>query len=171
METDKKYFMVIETSDFLHRLEANQFNLFTQKLHNGIAKSLKSFNGEVIKHNDNMYFTCFVSVSDCILCALKIQSNFKYITPKFDKAIRQLHIGIACNEELATRICEITKDQLVITKTIKFNYEKENKNTKIDNDSFRTLKLSETVFLNNLMQFLKTSWNDAEISIDDFSPK
>ena len=45
------YIMVIETSDFLHRLEANQFNLFTQKLHNGISNLLEKFRGTILKHN------------------------------------------------------------------------------------------------------------------------
>ena len=78
------YVMVIETSDYLHRLEANQFSIFTQKLHNGIA--------------NNTYIVHFNSVTNAILCALKIQNNFKYITPKFDKSIRRLKIGIDQNE-------------------------------------------------------------------------
>ena len=46
------YSMVIETSDFLHRIEAHQFNLFTQKLHNGIYNLLVQFEATIVKHND-----------------------------------------------------------------------------------------------------------------------
>ena len=35
--------MVIETSNYLDRLEANQFTIFTQKFHNSISKTLKQF--------------------------------------------------------------------------------------------------------------------------------
>ena len=75
-----KFIMVIETSDYLHRLEANQFNLFTQKLHNGISKLLKKFDSQILIQNDNTYVVSFNSVTNAILCALKIKSNFKYIT-------------------------------------------------------------------------------------------
>ena len=87
--------MVIETSDYLHKLEANQLNLFTQKLHNGILKLLKKFNSQILKQDDNTYLVSFDSVTNVILCALKLKSNFKYITLKFNKSIRHLKIGIA----------------------------------------------------------------------------
>ena len=72
------YMMVIETSDFLHRLEANQFNLFTQKLHNGISNLLNKFQGTVLKHNDNTYEVTFDTVTNAVLCGLKLKTNFKF---------------------------------------------------------------------------------------------
>ena len=77
-----KYTMVIETSDYLHRLEAQQLNLFTQKLHNGISNALSKFQGKVLKQNDNTYLVEFESVTNAILCALKIQSNFKILSAR-----------------------------------------------------------------------------------------
>lgn len=41
--------MVIETSNYLDRLEANQFTIFTQKFHNSVSKQLQKFNGSVVK--------------------------------------------------------------------------------------------------------------------------
>ena len=76
--------MVLETSNYLNRLEANQFTIFTQKFHNSVSKTLKLFNGSVVKKDNNSYLVSFKSVTDAILCALKIQFNFKYITPKFE---------------------------------------------------------------------------------------
>jgi len=167
--------MVIETSDYLHRLEANQFNLFTQKLHNSISKTLNRFNGEIITHNDNMYVVSFDMVTNSILSALKLQSDFKYITPKFDKSIRNLKIGIAIQNDgtindttlLATRMCEVVKDQIVITSNLKRKYEKENSNIFINEDHIRTLKPSEELFLTNLMNHLEVVWNDIDFSLDD----
>lgn len=166
--------MVIETSDYLHRLEANQFNLFTQKLHNGISKVLNKFNGRIASHNDNTYVVSFNQVTDAILCALKLQYNFKYITPKFDNAIRRLKIGIATETgngkgtTLATRMCEIVKDQIVIEAGVKRAYEKENTNAFINKEHFRTLKASESSFLTRLMDYIETIWNNPTFSIDDF---
>ncbi len=173
--SNQSYLMVIETSDYLHRLEANQFNLFTQKLHNSIYKSLQKFNGKIIRHNDNTYLVSFKSVTNAVLCALKIQSNFKYITPKFDTSIRKFKVGIAQlntkkeAELLATRMCEVVKDQIVITSEIKKYYETENRNTFINKEHIRTLSLSEEQFLCNLMNYVEAIWNESNFSIDKLS--
>jgi len=170
-----RYVMVIETSDYLHRLEANQFNLFTQKLHNGISKLLKKFDSHTLKHNDNTYIVSFNSVTNAILCAKKIQSNFKYITPKFDKSIRRLSIAIAHDNDtfdaklLSTRMCEIIKDQISITSKTKVAYEQENRNTFINEEHIRTLTPNEELFITNLMNYVETIWNNSNFSVVDFS--
>lgn len=175
-ETDSKlnYSMVIETSDYLHRIEAQQLNLFTQKLHNGISKALGKFEGRILKQNDNTYLVEFNSVTNAILCALKIQSNFKYITPKFDKSIRHLKVGIAKGNSpksriLATRMCEVVSNQIVISPDTKKDYVSENRNTFINRDHIRTLKSSEIEFLTNLMDYTETIWKDADFSVPQFA--
>ena len=113
MSVSNSFIMVIETSNYLNRLEANQFSLFTQKLHNSFLKSINHFNGRILVSNDNIYIVKFKKATNAVLCALKIQSNFKYITPRFDASIRQLKIGIVSGNKddltkatnLATRIC------------------------------------------------------------------
>lgn len=179
MSSDKisTYIMVIETSDFLHRLEANQFNLFTQKLHNGISNLLGKFQGIILKHNDNTYEVTFNSVTNAVLCALKLQSNFKYITPKFDKSIRDLKLGIAegksnTSKILATRMCEVVvKDKFVISEAVKTAYEKENKNNFIQRNDIKVLKMAEEQFLTQLMNYVETIWNNANFNVSDFSKK
>ena len=167
--------MVIETSDFLHRIEANQFNLFTQKLHNGISNLLKKFRGTILNHNDNTYEVTFDTVTNAVLCGLKLKANFKYITPKFDKSIRDLKLGIAegkstTSKVLATRMCEIVvKDKFVISETVKIAYEKENRNNFINRDDIKILKSSEEKFLTQLMDYVETIWNDANFNVSNFS--
>ena len=169
--------MVVETSDFLHRLEANQFNLFTQKLHNGISNLLEKFQGSIIKHNDNTYEVTFNSVTNAVLCALKLQSNFKYITPKFDKAIRDLKLGIAEGKSnkskvLATRMCEvIVENKFVISETVKIAYEKENHNNFINRDDIKVLQTAEEQFLTQLMNYVETIWNDPNYNVSKLSKK
>lgn len=169
------YIMVIETSDYLHRLEANQFNLFTQKLHSGFSNLLRKFDGQVKSRNDNTYIVEFDSVTNAILCALKIQSNFKYITPKFDKSIRNLNIGICHSQQdrdpvqLATWICEVVRDQIVITPEVKKAYQKENRNIFINREHIRTLNDSETQFLVRLMSYIQNVWRDPDFSVVGFS--
>lgn len=167
--------MVIETSDFLHRLEANQFNLFTQKLHNGIFNLLEKFKGTVLKHNDNTYEVTFDTVTNAVLCGLKLKANFKYITPKFDKSIRDLKLGIAEGKSnkaklLATRMCEIVvKDKFVISQAVKKAYEKENRNNFINRDDIKILKSSEEQFLTKLMNHVEIIWDNADFNVSNFS--
>jgi len=167
--------MVIETSDYLHRLEANQFSIFTQKLHNGISKVLKKFEGRTTNYNNNTYVVHFDSVSNAILCALKIQNKFKYITPKFDKSIRRLKIGIAQNKSndhtLATYICEIVDGDIIISAEVKTQYQITNHNVFLNNEHIRVLKPSEEHFLIDSMSFIETKWNNPNFNISEFSNK
>lgn len=169
--------MVIETGNYLSRLEANQFNLFTQKLHNSLLKSINQFNGKILRNNDNEYIVRFVSVTNAVLCALKIQDNFKYITPKFDKSIRQLKIGIASGLhnklnhtiDLATRLCEVVQDQVVISSDIKTKYEIENKHSRIDEEQIKTIKPKDEAFVNAIMDYTDTIWKDRNFNVNNFS--
>jgi len=174
--------MVLETSNYLNRLEANQFSVFTQKFHNSIAKTLKRFNGRVVKKDNNSYLVSFKSVTDAILCTLKIQFNFKYITPKFESFERRLKIGLGSGipvtdkvnifEEatlMATRMCEVVKEQVVVSTEVKALYESENRNATIDKELIRTLKPAEEKFLTRLMDFIEIHWNKPKFNVGNFS--
>ena len=174
--------MVIETSNYLNRLEAQQFTLFAQKFHNNVAKTLKKFNGRIVKKDNNNYLVSFKSVSDAVLCALKIQFQFKYVTPKFDPSTRKLNIalssGIPITKKesifedtitLATRMCDIVNEQLVITTEVKLLYESENRNAAIDDEMIKVLKPNEEKFLTQLIDFVEQVWNKPNFNVNDFS--
>jgi AraC-like DNA-binding protein len=174
--------MVLETSNYLNRIEANQFSIFTQKFHNSVTKTITQFEGSVVKQNNNSYLVSFKSVTNSIFCALKIQSNFKYITPKFDLPNRILKIGIDAGvpvtskdnifEEtvtMATRLCEIVKHDIVVTPEIQSLYESENRNASIDKEQIYILKFDEQNFLTNLMDYIESVWNDTELDVKGFS--
>jgi len=174
--------MVIETSNYLNRLEAKQFSLFTQKFHNSVSKSIKLFKGRIVRKDNNNYLVSFKSVSNAVFCALKIQTNFKYITPKFDVKNRKMKIALSAGvpvsekesifEEVivqATRICEIVADELVISNEIKALYESENRNAIINKELIRTLKPSEEKFLLHLMDYVEKIWNKSNFNVTNFS--
>lgn len=173
----QRFVMVIETSNYLNRLEANQFNLFTQKLHNSLLKSFNHFKGKILVNNDNMYIVKFKSVTNTILCAIKIHDNFKYITPKFDTSIRQLKIGIASGNKanihsiikVATQICEMVKDQIVVTTEVRTLYDQVNKNSFINKEHIKTLKPENEIFINEIMDFSETIWTNSDFNVNDFS--
>ena len=174
--------MVIETSNYLNRLEGNQFTIFAQKFHNNVSKTLKKFNGRVVKKDNNTYLASFKSVTDAVLCALKIQFHFKYVTPKADPSTRKLNIALSSgipitNKEnifeeaitLATRMCDIVKEQLVITTEVKLLYESENRNAAIDNKMIKILKPNEEKFLTQLIDFVEQVWDKPNFHVNDFS--
>jgi len=171
-----------DNNNYLIRLEANQFSLFAQKFHNSVTKSIKKFNGSIVKRDNNNYLISFKSVSNAVFCSLKIQTNFKYITPKFDLTNRKMNIALCAGVpvsnkegffeesiELATRICEVVKEDLVITNEIKALYESENRNAIIDKDLVRILKPSEEKFLTQIMDYVEGIWNKPNFNVTDFS--
>ncbi len=174
--------MVIETSNYLDRLEANQFSLFTQKFHNSVAKQLRKFNGTNVKKDNNSYLVSFKSVTDAVLCAQKIQYQFKYVTPKFDPPSRKLKIslssGVPVTDKenifedaitLATRMCDIVKESFVITSEVNALYESENRNAIIDKELVRILSPSDEKFVTLLMDFVETIWNNPDFNVTQFS--
>jgi AraC-like DNA-binding protein len=174
--------MVIETSNYLDRLEANQFSIFTQKFHNSVTKRLQKFNGSVVKKNNHNYLVSFKTVTDAVLCAQKIQYQFKYVTPKFDPSSRKLNIGISSGipvtdkenifEDaitLATRMCDIIKEPFVITSEVNALYESENRNATIDKEMVRILRVAEEKFLTQLIDFIEDKWHNSDFDVSFFS--
>ena len=176
---DTRIFMVVENSDFLNRLESNQYSIFTQKFHHSVTKTLKQFEGLIINQDNNSYLVSFNSATNAVLCALQIEQKFKYVTPKFDTGNRRLKIGLstAHTQEdgkvnyddaiiLATQMCEVVKDTLVISPSVKALYERENRNARIDANHIRTLKQREVVFLDRLMNMSQQIWNQGNLTLE-----
>ncbi|NNK74006.1 MAG: DUF4242 domain-containing protein [Flavobacteriaceae bacterium] len=174
--------MVIESSNFLNRVESHQFTLFSQKFHNSVNKSIQKFDGRIVLLDNNSYLVSFDSVTNAVFCALKIQSNFKYITPKFDSYLRRLKIGLSIGapvtskknlfEEainLSTYMCEVIKEQVVLSSEIKKIYDHENHNAFLTKEEVRVLKPKEERFLFQLMEFINSRWHDHELTVEDFS--
>ncbi len=168
--------MVIEISDFLSRVEASQYTIFTQKFHFSVSKTLKKFNGTIEKKDNNNYLVSYLSVTDAVQCALKIQYKFKYVTPKHTSFSRRLKIALTAsrhlNEEaitLATRMCEIVKDQLVISAEVKSLYSKANEKAEIDNALIRALTPEEEKVLSDVMNYVESNWFKSDFNVTSFS--
>ncbi len=175
--------MIIELSkNLLDKIESNQYSLFQQKVHQGISKSIKKLDGRIVQSDNENYLVSFKSVTNGVLCALKMQQKFKYIIPKFEKRHKDLKIGISCGlpvtkkgsffEEavvLASNLCKNVKEHVVITSEVKALYESENRNAIIDKDLIRTLKPSEEIFLQQITATLHTFWNKSNFGVEYFA--
>ncbi|WP_297703749.1 nickel-binding protein [uncultured Eudoraea sp.] len=170
--------MVLETSDYLHRLDTHQLSIFTQKFHRSVAKSVKHFEASLVRENDKSYLISFKSVTNAVLCALKIQASFKYSYPKLERDNRRLKIGLCAglpvtSKEgffsesilLATQMCEIIQGQIVISSSVKSLYENENRNAVIDDQLIRTLTPQELSFVTQLVEFCECTWNKSNFNI------
>ena len=181
-DQDFNIIMVVEISNFLNRIEAHQYNIFTQKFHNSTSNTLKQFLGNVIHKDNNTYLISFKSATDAVSCALKIQYTFKYVTPKNESFNRRLRIGIASYASvpekaslfedaklLATRMCEVIKDELVISSEVHTLYEQENNSAIIDDELIRTLSQEEEKFLHAMMNYIASNSNKSTFNVATFS--
>ena len=175
----KRIFMVIENSNYLNRLESNQYSIFTQKFHHSVSKTLRQFEAQIISQDNNSYVVSFETATNAVLCALQIEQKFKYVTSRYDTGIRRLKIGLSAGFAIeqetgnfdeaitqATYMCEVVKDTLVISPIVKKLYEKENRNAKIDSNHIRTLRKGEMVFLNRLMKASQFLWSEGKLSLE-----
>lgn len=174
--------MIVEISSYLRRVEGYQFSIFTQKFHASVSKTIKQYNGNIVKNDNNCYLVAFESVSDAVLCALKIQYKFKYVTPKHESFKRRLNIALTAGAplgsgetlfveaiELATRMCEVVVGEVVISAAVAALYETENKKAIIDKELIRALKPSEEKFLTQIMDHIETNWNEPTFNVASFS--
>ncbi len=174
--------MLIETNNFFNRAEANQLSIFTQKFHRSVLKTLKKFEGTVVKQDDCSYLVSFETVSNAVFTALKLRSNINFVTPKFDKKNRVLNIGIGTGtpvtskkglfEEtisLVTRMCEIVKSEIVISNDVHHSFIIENRNLKLDDRLIRTLTPKEEKFITKLMNHVEGIWSSPNIKVETLS--
>lgn len=179
-ESAYRSIMVIETSSYIDRVEADQLSIFTQKFHSNITNTLNRFDGAVVKKNDCSYIVSFKSVSNAVLSALKIQADIKYITLKFDKPTRRLNIGIASGtpvtdkenifEEvvnLTTRMSEVVAGEIVISSEVNYLFDTEKGPINIDKNKLRILDPVEEKFLTQLIDYIESVWKKPNIRVED----
>ncbi len=177
-----RIFMVLETGNKLVRPGVGQLSIFRQKFHNSVSRTFRHFEAKIISQDSNEYLVLFPTASNAVLCALKIQSDFKYITPKFDEQNRRFKIGISTGSpqdkdlcdarELISAVlylCDFPTHEIVITSDIKALYEKENRKAHIDKNHIRSLAHAEEEMLINLLQKANTLWQSPQFTVSTLS--
>lgn len=181
-DSDFRAIMVIEISNYLNRVEASQYTIFTQKFHSSVSKTIKQLNGTIFQKDNNHYLINFLSASDAIMCALEVQYKFKYVTPKNKVFNRRLNIAVStCKSVLtndtlsdeewrfAMRMCENIEDQLVISADVNTMFESENEQAVIDKELIRVLNPNEEIIFAQIMDYTESNWNKSKLNISFFS--
>ncbi len=153
-----------------------------QKHNTVIIKILIQFDGNLVKQNENYYLVSFRSVSKAVLCALEIKSKIKELINNTENSNIKLKMALSAGvpvsgkgaffEEtikLAERMCNNAKSEIVVSKEVKELYKSENLNVFFDNEQVSTLSYPNEKFLNQLIDYTETIWNNPELKVDDFS--
>ena len=181
-DPDFRAIMVIEISNYLNRVEASQYTIFTQKFHSSVSKTIKQFNGTIFRKDNNHYLINFQSASDAVMCALEVQFKFKYVTPKNKAFNRRLNIAVSTDKstlkidnlsdqglQLAIRMCENIENQLVISADVHAMFESENEQAVIDKELIRILNPTEEIIFTQIMDYTESNWNKSKFNISSFS--
>lgn len=133
--------------------------------------------GRLIKNSSNYLLISFTSTTKAINASLSI----KKIVSDSNSKTRQLCIGVSAGvpvtkehgffEETiktAKRLTVISKQQIVITSEVKELFESENQNLRLSTNEIKTLPIQEEQFLNSLMNYLDSEWQNPDLGVEKF---
>ena len=150
--------------------------------HRTIVDTINLYKGSLVKQNPDHFLVSFDSVTNAVLCALKIQAEFeKNCGSKYSSLIKLhigLHAGVPVDEKegffgntikAAQSYFELVKGTLILSSEVKDLYESENLNTPIEPKTIVALNQSEEKFLKDLVDFTEREWSNTSLNTDDFS--
>lgn len=142
---------------------------------------IKSFNGNFVQQNEDGFLISFRTVTEAVLCALKINENYRVFRTQYQINFTELSIGLHCGIpvtdkesifedtiKLAQRMCIISTAEIVISTEVKQLYESENFGEILTINQIHTLTPMEEKFLYSLMEFTEKEWQNVDLKIEDF---
>ena len=165
----------------LEKSDSRILNESLQEYYKSVNKFLNRFEGSIIKQDPENYLLSFKSATNAVSCALNIQSSF-YTLIDSETTNRHLKIGINTGVpvtdkeklfestiKLAERMCNMVKEQIVMSFEVKNLYKNENLNVPLDRKRVHALNPSDEKFLNLCMDYIEKTWSNSELRVDDFS--
>lgn len=145
-----------------------------------IVELIQNTNGNIVHQQMNGFLVSFSSAVDAVSCAINIQSNFDSMLQNIESNGVNLKIGIDIGAplgvegslfensvKLAERICNIVKEEIVVSFEVNRAYNNEMLNTMSDNKIVNVLKPTDEKFLNRLMDFIESSWDESNYKVED----
>ncbi len=167
---------------FLSKQNASQNKAFFESLYKSMVEIFISFNGRIVKQNEDYFLASFESVSKAVLCALEMQSKFRELSYAFERIDISLIIGLSAGVPVngdktffedtvkaAERMCSITDSGIVVSPEVGELFKSENQNYFIEGGSIISLTPPDEKFINILMDYTEKSWRNNELKVDDFN--
>lgn len=159
----------------------SKINSKLQQIYKKILAILISFDGAIVKQNEDGFLISFQTVTKAVLCALKIQEKFKSFRIKYQIKFTELsiglHAGVPVTEKktifedtikLAERMGIISTAEIVVSTEVQYLYESENLGKVLNRNMIHMLTPAEEKFINSFMQFTEKEWQNNELKVDDF---
>ncbi|MDT0686016.1 nickel-binding protein [Autumnicola psychrophila] len=149
--------------------------------HNIISSTISSFNGRLVKRNQDYLLISFISVTKAFECALKLQSLFQKRFGRKPGSPFKLKVGLDAGLpvedkngffedtiETAFSYFKVVKGTVVLSAEVKELYESENLNVSIRSGSVVALNRSDDKFLKELMNFTGKNFSNPSLNTNDF---
>lgn len=147
-----------------------------------IIESVTKFKGRMVNQKTGYILVSFESVTDAVLCALKIQAESHQKPDDTLFSSIRIKIGLSAgipvthkeglfedSVQLAERLCAVVKGDVALSSEVKDLYESENLNIVINRKYITVLDSNDEIFLNQLMDYTEREWRNATLNLDKIS--
>jgi len=147
-----------------------------------IVAAIKQNKGKLVQQQMGEFIIIFTSAVSSISCAVNLQSNFKLMDKDYDLSNVHFKIGIDLGipiskgdhlyentVKLAQRICNVVKEQVVVSNEVKNAYNDEKLNVLAKSELVHVLNQSNEKFLNLLMDYIENSWDNPNYKVTDIA--
>ncbi len=158
------------------------FNISNLKhVYKDISVILKSFEANMVQQNEDGLLISFRTVTEAVLCALKIQKIYKAFRTQYQINFTELsiglHAGIPVTEKesifedtikLAERMGYISMREIVVSTEVLHLFESENFGEDLNRNQIHVLTPEEETFITHFMEFTEKEWQNPEVKVEDF---
>lgn len=146
-----------------------------------IIATMKSFDGSIVKQNEDVFLISFRTITSAVLCALNTQEIYKTFRTRYQINFTELsiglHAGVPVTEKksifedtikLAQRMGLISIAEIVVSSEVKHLFESENRGEVLNKNQIHVLTPVEEEFINSYMEFIEKEWQNSELKVEDF---
>lgn len=139
------------------------------------------YKGRLVKQNSDHFLVSFDSVTNAVLCALQIESEFEKRPASRYGSLLKLHIGLNSGVPVSEKegffedtikaahsFFDLVKGTVVLSSEVKELYESENKNTPLLSGTVVALTPPEEKFLKDLVDFTEREWSQTRLNAEEF---
>jgi len=145
-----------------------------------ITPTLDAFEGRIVEQREDVLLISFRKVTKAVECALKMKEIYKTFRTQnqinFTELSIGLHAGVPVTEKnsifegtikLAERMRSVSIAEIVISTDVQQLYKSENRGDRLNKNQVHVLTAREEKFINKLMEFIETEWQNNSLRVED----